>query len=84
MIIYVILKNGGNENSPYYLNVMVNYHYCDESRVITRQFLSMTPMNSHMRPDNIFKSRPYAMHTEAGPGIIAPTRLERRGLYCPG
>ena len=27
MIIYVILKNGGNENSPYSLNVMVNYHY---------------------------------------------------------
>ena len=36
MIIYVILKNGGNENSPYSLNVMVNYHYHSENRVITR------------------------------------------------
>ena len=36
MIIYVILNNGGNENSPYFLNVMVNYHYHSENRVITR------------------------------------------------
>ena len=27
MIIYVINKIGGNENSPNSLNVMVNYHY---------------------------------------------------------
>ena len=26
MSIYVILKNGGKENSPDSLNVMVNYH----------------------------------------------------------
>ena len=36
MIIYVIYKNGGNENSPDYLNVMVTYHYHSENRVITR------------------------------------------------
>ena len=35
MIIYVILKKGGNENSPDSLNVMVNYHYHSENRVIT-------------------------------------------------
>ena len=28
-------KNGGDENSPYSLNVMVNYHYHSEKRVIT-------------------------------------------------
>ena len=36
MIIYVILKNEGNKNSPYSLNVIVNYHYHSENRVITR------------------------------------------------
>ena len=36
MIIYVIFKNGGNEKSLYSLNVMVNYHYHSENRVITR------------------------------------------------
>ena len=36
MVIYVIQKNGGNENSPDSLNVMVNYHYHSENRVITR------------------------------------------------
>ena len=41
MIIYVLLKNGGNENSPYSLNVMVNYHYHSENRVITRYFPSI-------------------------------------------
>ena len=41
MIIDVILKNGGDENSPYSLNVMVNYHYYSENRVITRYFPSM-------------------------------------------
>ena len=30
------IKNGGNENSPYSLNVMVNYHYHSENRVITQ------------------------------------------------
>ena len=34
-------KIGGNENSPYSLNVMVNWHYHDENRVITLQFPSM-------------------------------------------
>ena len=29
-------KIGGNENSPDYLNVMVNYHYHSKSRVITK------------------------------------------------
>ena len=29
-------KNGGNDNSPDSLNVMVNYHYNDENRVIIR------------------------------------------------
>ena len=35
MVIYVIQKNGGNKNSPYYLNVMVNYHYHSENRIIS-------------------------------------------------
>ena len=35
MIMYVILKNVGNDNSPDSLNVMVNYHYHSENRVIT-------------------------------------------------
>ena len=41
MIIYAIQTNGGNENSPDFLNVMVNYHYHGENRVITRLFPSM-------------------------------------------
>ena len=41
MIIYVIRKIGGNDNSPNYLNVMVNYHYHGEKRVITRRLPSM-------------------------------------------
>ena len=36
MIIYVIFKNWGIENSPYSLNTMVNYYYHSENRVITR------------------------------------------------
>ena len=35
MIVYIILKNGGNENYLYSLNLMVNYHYHIENRVIT-------------------------------------------------
>ena len=35
MIVYVIQKIGGNENSPDSLNVMVNYHYPGKNRVIT-------------------------------------------------
>ena len=35
MIVYVIKNIGGNENSPDSLNVMVNYHYHGERRVIT-------------------------------------------------
>ena len=34
MIVYVIRHIGGNENSPDYLNAMVNYHYNGENRVI--------------------------------------------------
>ena len=30
------IKNGGNDNSPDSLNVMVNYHYHGENSVITR------------------------------------------------
>ena len=36
MIVYVIWKIRGNENSPNSLNVMVNYHYYGKNRVITR------------------------------------------------
>ena len=36
MIIYVIQNIVGNDNSPDSLNVMVNYHYHLENRVITR------------------------------------------------
>ena len=35
MIVYVIQKNGGNKNSPSYLNITVNHHYHGEIRVIT-------------------------------------------------
>ena len=35
MIVYVIQKNAGNDNSSDSLNVMVNYHYHGENRVIT-------------------------------------------------
>ena len=38
-------KIGGNENYPDSLNVMVNYHYHRENRVITRQFPYMTWSN---------------------------------------
>ena len=36
MIIYVIQKIGGNDNSPHYLNVVVNYHYHSENGAITQ------------------------------------------------
>ena len=36
MILHVIRKIGGNENSPNSLNVMVNCHYHGENRVITQ------------------------------------------------
>ena len=36
VIIYVIQKIGGNDNSPNSLNVMVNYYYHGENRVIDR------------------------------------------------
>ena len=35
MIVYVIEEIVGSENSPDSLNVMVNYHYHSENRVIT-------------------------------------------------
>ena len=41
MIISVIQKIGGYKNSPKSLNVMVNYHYHGENRVITKKFPSM-------------------------------------------
>ena len=43
MIVYVIQKIRGNENSPDSLNVMVNYHYHGENRLITRYLPSMPP-----------------------------------------
>ena len=36
IVVYVIQEIVGNENSPYSLNAMVNYHYHSENRVITR------------------------------------------------
>ena len=36
MIEYFIQEIGGNNNSPDSLNVMVNYHYHGENRVITQ------------------------------------------------
>ena len=36
MVINVIQKIRCNENSPYSLNIMVNYHYHIENRLITR------------------------------------------------
>ena len=41
MVIYIIQKNGGKDNSTDSLNVMESYHYHSENRVITRQFPSM-------------------------------------------
>ena len=35
------IKNWGNESSPDSLNIMANYHYHSENRVITRQLTSM-------------------------------------------
>ena len=35
MVIYVIQNNRVNKNSPDSLNIMVNYHYQGENRVIT-------------------------------------------------
>ena len=35
MIVYVIQEIRGNKNSPDSLNVMINYHYHGENRVIT-------------------------------------------------
>ena len=35
MIVYVMQEIGGNENSSDSLNMMVNYHYHGENRVIT-------------------------------------------------
>ena len=36
IIVYVIRKIGDNENSPNYLNIMVNYRHRGENREITR------------------------------------------------
>ena len=36
IIVYVIPKLGGNKNYPHYLNIMVDYHYYGENRVINR------------------------------------------------
>ena len=36
IVVYVIRKIGGNKNSPNYLNVMANYHYYGENKLITR------------------------------------------------
>ena len=38
MIIYGILKFGGNDNSSNSLNVIEYYHYHGENSVITQQF----------------------------------------------
>ena len=35
MIVFVNENIGGNKNYPNSLNVMVNYHYHDEDKVIT-------------------------------------------------
>ena len=34
MIVYIIQNIGGNENSQDSLNIMVNYHYHGENRVM--------------------------------------------------
>ena len=36
MIVNVIQEIGGNENSPDFLNILVNYHYHGENGVINR------------------------------------------------
>ena len=41
MIVYVIWKIGANNYSPNSINVMVNWQYQSENRVITRWFLSI-------------------------------------------
>ena len=40
MIVYVIQEIGGDENSPDYLNMMINYHYHGET--------GQLPGNSHL------------------------------------
>ena len=42
MIVYVMKKVGGNKNYPDSLNIMGNYHYDSENRLITWQLQSMT------------------------------------------
>ena len=42
-MVYVIQKNGGNKNSPSYLNIIVNHHYQGEDWVVTRKLPSMPP-----------------------------------------
>ena len=41
IFVYVIQEIGGKDNSPYYLNVIVNCHYHGRNRVITQKFASM-------------------------------------------
>ena len=58
IIVYVIQKIRGNENSQNYLNVMVNYHYHFENRLITFQFPSMLLSRSHMQKTSFTKIIP--------------------------
>ena len=41
IILYLIQKNWGNENSPDSLNVMLNYRYHGENRLIAQKFPSI-------------------------------------------
>ena len=52
MIVYAIQEIGGNNNSQYSLNVMVNYHYHSENGVITCSFPSMPGASAETQVDS--------------------------------
>ena len=41
MIVYILRRIEGNKNSTNFLNVIINYHYHGENKVVTRKFKSM-------------------------------------------
>ena len=51
IIIYVIHKIEGNDNSPVSFNVMVNYHYHSESRVINPVILVYATQKSNYQKE---------------------------------
>ena len=82
MIVYVIQKNGGNNNSPSSLNIMANRHYHGENWVITRQLPSCSSKNHHLcHPASLILPFPsYHIYADTV-SIFTYLRLQR--LCCP-